>query len=67
MTNRAFSEAREHWKALIAYYPQDLNVLRMFGIGKSYFQERQYQEAFSVYDQLRKTFRKRLMAVRVEL
>src|SRR6266550_291588 len=57
MTNRAFGEAREHWEALLNYYPEDINIpTALFGIGRSYFQERRYQEAFSVFDRLRKTF-----------
>ena len=57
MTNRAFLEAREHWEALLNYYPEDINIpSALFGIGQSYFQERRYQEAFSVFDRLRKTY-----------
>jgi len=57
MTNRAFAEARGHWEALLNFYPQDINVpSAMFGIGRSYFQERHYQDAFNVYDRLRKTY-----------
>src|ERR1700687_4000191 len=37
MTNRAFAEAREHWEALLTYYPEDPNVPEaLFGIGRSY-------------------------------
>jgi soluble lytic murein transglycosylase len=57
MTNRAFAEAREHWEALLGYYPEDINIpSALFGIGRSYFQERRYQEAFSVFDRLRKAY-----------
>src|SRR6185312_10127683 len=57
MSNRAFAEARAHWEAILNFYPQDSNVPpAMFGIGRSYFQDRQYQEAFTVYDRLRKTY-----------
>jgi soluble lytic murein transglycosylase len=57
LTNRAFAEAREHWEALVSDYPQDSNVpASLFGIGRSYFQERKYQEAFSFYDRVRKTY-----------
>ena len=57
MTNRAFAEARDHWNALINYYPQDPNIPpALFGIGRSYFQERQYQDAFNVWDRLYKTY-----------
>src|SRR2546423_824546 len=55
MSNRVFAEAREHWEALLKFYPQDENIpAALFGIGRSYFQERKYQEAFTVYDNLRK-------------
>jgi soluble lytic murein transglycosylase len=57
MTNREFAAAREHWEALIAYYPQDPNVpAALFGIGRSYFQERRYDDAFSFYDRVAKNY-----------
>src|SRR2546422_243123 len=57
MTNRAFAEAREHWEALLSFYPQDPDVpAALFGIARSYFQERQYEEAFSFFDRVSKTF-----------
>jgi len=57
MTNRAFAEAREHWEALLNYYPEDPNIpSALFGIGRSYFQERRYQEALTVFDRLRQSF-----------
>jgi TolA-binding protein len=57
MSNRAFAEAREHWESLLKNYPQDVNVpAAMFGMGRSYFQERKYQEAFDIYDRLRKAY-----------
>ena len=57
MANRAFAEAREHWQALIEYYPQHPRVPEaILGIGRSYFQSRGYQEAFSVFDRLASNF-----------
>jgi len=57
MTNRAFAEAREHWEALLSFYPEDPTIpSALFGLGRSYFQERRYPEAFSVFDRLRKTY-----------
>ncbi len=57
MSNRAFAEAREHWEAMLAFYPEDGNVpAAMFGIGRSHFQERHYQQAFLVLDKLRKAY-----------
>jgi soluble lytic murein transglycosylase len=56
-TNRAFAEAREHWQALINYYPEDPRVPEaVFGIGRSHFQSRNYSEAFQNYDQLARNF-----------
>ena len=40
-TNRAFDEARAHWRTLIERYPTDPNVpAAYFGIGRTLFQER---------------------------
>jgi peptidoglycan lytic transglycosylase len=53
MTNRAFEEAREHWQALIKYYPEDSAVPEaLLGIGRSYFQSRNYAEAYETFDKL---------------
>jgi soluble lytic murein transglycosylase len=53
MTNRAFEEAREHWAALIDYYPQEARVPEaLLGIGRSYLQSRRNEEAVSTFDQL---------------
>ncbi|HKO62924.1 MAG TPA: transglycosylase SLT domain-containing protein [Pyrinomonadaceae bacterium] len=52
-TNRAFEEAREHWQAMINYYPENVRVPEaVFGIGRSHFQSRNYSEAFNNYDKL---------------
>jgi soluble lytic murein transglycosylase len=51
--NRAFEEAREHWQALINYYPNDPRVAEaLLGIGRSNFQSRRYAEAYEAYDRL---------------
>jgi soluble lytic murein transglycosylase len=51
--NRAFDEAREHWQALIDYYPNDPRVAEaLLGIGRSYFQARYYAEAYNAYNKL---------------
>jgi soluble lytic murein transglycosylase len=56
-SNRAFDEAREHWQALINYYPQDPRVAEaLLGIGRSYFQGRRYSESYNAYDRLARTF-----------
>ena len=55
--NRAFDEAREHWQALISYYPDDPLVAEaLLGIGRSYFQARRYSEAFNAYDRLARSY-----------
>ncbi|HEX8687678.1 MAG TPA: transglycosylase SLT domain-containing protein, partial [Pyrinomonadaceae bacterium] len=51
--NRAFDEARAHWRALIERYPTDGNVpAAYFGIGRTLFQERRYEEALPVFQNL---------------
>lgn len=53
MTNRAFEEAREHWRAFIEYYPQEAKVPEaLLGIGRSYLQSRRNSEALSTFDKL---------------
>jgi len=57
MTNRAFAEAREHWQALLTFYPQDSGVPEaLLGIGRSYFQDRRYQEAFTFLDRVARAY-----------
>ncbi|MGI8838205.1 MAG: transglycosylase SLT domain-containing protein [Pyrinomonadaceae bacterium] len=57
LANRAFEEAREHWQALISYYPDDARVAQaLLGMGRSYFQSRRYSEAYSTYDQLAREY-----------
>ncbi len=48
LANRAFDEAREHWQALINYYPNDPRVAQaLLGMGRAYFQSRRYLEAYA--------------------
>ncbi|MBC8028903.1 MAG: transglycosylase SLT domain-containing protein [Pyrinomonadaceae bacterium] len=55
--NRAFEEARDHWQALINYYPEDPRVGEaMFGIGRTNYQQRRYEEAYKHYDRLARTY-----------
>ncbi len=55
--NRAFEEARAHWRALIERYPSDGNVpAAHFGIGRTLFQERRYEEALTVFQKLGDTY-----------
>lgn len=57
MNNRAFTEARRHWNALIDYYPTDSHVAEaMLGIGRSYFQGKEYAKAYEVFDQLARDY-----------
>jgi soluble lytic murein transglycosylase len=56
-TNRAFDEARSHWRAVIANYSSDSNVpMAHFLIGRSLFQERRYEEALPGFEQLGKAY-----------
>ena len=53
LANRAFAEARAHWQALIANYPQDPRVPEaLFGIGRSYFLAKDYQEGYVAFNDL---------------
>jgi soluble lytic murein transglycosylase len=55
--NRAFAEAREHWQALINYYPDDPRVAEaLLGIGRSYFQGRLYSESYTAYNRLARKY-----------
>lgn len=55
--NRAFDEARAHWRAVIAYYPEDANVPNAhFLVGRSLFQEKRYDEALPVFQRLGDTY-----------
>ncbi len=55
--NRAFDEAREHWQALMNYYPDDARVPEaLLGIARSYYQARRYDEAYSAYDRVARNY-----------
>jgi soluble lytic murein transglycosylase len=57
MTNRAFAEARAHWQTLIERYPNDPNVTTaLYGIGRSYFQNRQYEESLPWFERLARDY-----------
>jgi soluble lytic murein transglycosylase len=56
-SNRAFDEAREHWQALMNYYPEEPRVAEaLFGMGRSSFQSRRYQESYTYYDRLARSY-----------
>lgn len=53
LANRAFDEARAHWQALVANYPQDPLVPEaLFGIGRSYFLAKDYQDGYVAFNDL---------------
>lgn len=57
MSNRAFVEARSHWQALIERYPSDPGVsAALYGIGRSYFQERGYEQSLPYFERLTREF-----------
>jgi len=57
MANRLFAAAREHWQAIIDSYPNDVSVpAALYGIGRSYYQERRYEEVRQVYDRLARDY-----------
>jgi soluble lytic murein transglycosylase len=57
MVNRAFDEAREHWQALLNFYPDDEFVPEaLLGIGRSYFQSRRYADAYEAFESLASRF-----------
>ena len=53
MTNRAFAPAREHWQAVVDNYPNDPNMPgALYGIARSYYQERRYEEARQMFERV---------------
>src|SRR5262245_30379091 len=53
MANRAFAPAREHWQAVLDNYPNDTNVpAALYGIARSLYQERRYEEARLMYERV---------------
>jgi soluble lytic murein transglycosylase-like protein/TolA-binding protein len=57
MTNRAFGEARDHFKAVIERFPTDPMVSSaLYGLGRSYFQDRRYEESIPFFERLTRDF-----------
>src|SRR5262249_36799384 len=57
VANRAFAPAREHWQAVVAGYPNDANIpAALFGIARSFYQERRYEEARQMYERVAHDF-----------
>jgi soluble lytic murein transglycosylase-like protein len=53
LANRAFAPAREHWQAVLDNYPNDVNVpAALFGMARSYYVERRYEDARQVYEKV---------------
>ena len=53
MSNRAFDEARAHWRALLQYYPEDSHVAEAWlGIARSYFLAKDYEDGFPIFNKL---------------
>lgn len=53
MANRAFGEARQHWQAVLDNYSNDPNVpAALFGIGRSLYWERHYEEARQMFERV---------------
>jgi soluble lytic murein transglycosylase-like protein len=53
MSNRAFADARVHWQAVLDNYPSDTGVpAAMFGIGRSLYWERHYEEARQMFERV---------------
>jgi len=51
--NRAFDEARAHWRAVVERHPSDANVPQaLFLTGRSLFQEKRYEESLRVFEDL---------------
>lgn len=57
LANRAFAPAREHWQAVLDNYPTDSNVpAALFGMARSYYVERRYEDARQVYERLARDY-----------
>jgi len=57
MANRAFADAREHWQTVLDSYPNDVNIpAALYGMGRSFYQERRYEEARQMYERVAQAF-----------
>ncbi|HKP69674.1 MAG TPA: tetratricopeptide repeat protein, partial [Pyrinomonadaceae bacterium] len=54
MANRMFPQAREHWQKVLDNYPQDPGIAKaLFGTGRSYMWEREYDKAVFWFEKLK--------------
>src|SRR5436190_9622183 len=57
MANRAFAEARTHWQVVLNSFPNDPNVsAAMFGIGRSLYWERHYEDARQMFERVAQAY-----------
>ena len=57
MANRAFAEARTHWQVVLNNFPNDPSVPpAMFGIGRSLYWERRYEDARQMFERVAQAY-----------
>ena len=57
LANRAFAPAREHWQAILDNYPNDVTVpAALYGMARSYYVERRYEDARQVYERVARDY-----------
>jgi len=57
MANRVFADARAHWQAVLDNYPNDPGVPdAIFGIGRSLYIERRYEDARKMFERVAGTY-----------
>lgn len=57
MANRAFREAREHFQKIMEVYPSDAGMSKaLFGIGRSFMWEREYNKAIPFLDRVSREY-----------
>lgn len=57
LANRAFAPAREHWQAILDNYPNDPSVpAAMFGVARTLYQERRYEDARKMYERVARDY-----------
>src|SRR5215471_9592862 len=57
MANRVFAEARTHWQAVLDNYPNDPSASSaIYGIGRSLYIERRYEDARQMFERVAQTY-----------